>query len=381
MEMTEKTLLIGIGACGNKAAIDAIECGVIDREDVVLANTTLKDVPEKYKAETIIFEGSLGGAGKEPELGHKLALNAMKEKKLDLKAIVKPEHLSVTIVFSAEGGSGCGGAPIIAEYVSNVLKLPLHLVIFLGFREDTRGLKNTIGLFKKLKENFDVQIIENSKFLKDARNSTSVAEKLANKEFCYRLSVMQGNIIVEAEQNIDNMDLFKVNNTAGLKEIAYTVIEEKIKSREQFDQILSGMVIDSKSIDIESPSQQRMAVIINMPEDEIANMDTSLKVIKEKYGEPFEYFKHIGYVKELPRFVAFICSGFKLPIETIEKLNNEYLERFEKVSKEPDDFYSSVGKLKTAENESRFDFASTVFTAGNAKDESKEEEDFFSSHE
>ena len=41
-----KAKLIGIGAAGNKAAMQAIENGVFNREDVLLINTTRKDMKE-----------------------------------------------------------------------------------------------------------------------------------------------------------------------------------------------------------------------------------------------------------------------------------------------------------------------------------------------
>ena len=38
--------IIGLGAAGNKAAMRALELGVVDTPDVVLVNSTLKDIPE-----------------------------------------------------------------------------------------------------------------------------------------------------------------------------------------------------------------------------------------------------------------------------------------------------------------------------------------------
>ena len=38
-----RALVIGVGAAGNKAAIDLIENGVISEEHIVLINSTIKD--------------------------------------------------------------------------------------------------------------------------------------------------------------------------------------------------------------------------------------------------------------------------------------------------------------------------------------------------
>ena len=47
--MALKCGVIGLGAAGNKAAIALIESGVCTQTDVILLNSTLKDVPNRYK--------------------------------------------------------------------------------------------------------------------------------------------------------------------------------------------------------------------------------------------------------------------------------------------------------------------------------------------
>ena len=44
-----RALIIGTGAAGNKAVVNLMELGVVDKDDVLLINSTLKDVPEKYR--------------------------------------------------------------------------------------------------------------------------------------------------------------------------------------------------------------------------------------------------------------------------------------------------------------------------------------------
>ena len=43
-----RTRLIGLGAAGNKAAIEAVERGIIPCNNVMLLNSTLKDIPADY---------------------------------------------------------------------------------------------------------------------------------------------------------------------------------------------------------------------------------------------------------------------------------------------------------------------------------------------
>ena len=85
-------MLFGIGAAGNKAAIEALEQRVIDEANVKLINTTTKDIPEKYKNDAnrvIKFSSMLGGCGKEPTKGQKAMYQAIKNKDINILVLSK----------------------------------------------------------------------------------------------------------------------------------------------------------------------------------------------------------------------------------------------------------------------------------------------------
>ena len=71
-----KIKLIGVGAAGNKAVIKAVEQGVVDKESILLLNSTLQDIPMQYRdKETAVCFSSKensGGCGKEPQIAEGL---------------------------------------------------------------------------------------------------------------------------------------------------------------------------------------------------------------------------------------------------------------------------------------------------------------------
>ncbi len=378
------TLLLGVGAAGNKAVIEAVEREIIAVEDTLLINSTDVDLPEKYKNNATIIGNSIGGCGKEPSSGEALMLEAIKGGKIKIKENLDPRHTSVTIVSSLEGGTGCGGTPVLAKYVANIIKMPVHIISFAGFKEDARGIKNTLTFLSKMQENYDIQIIENSKFLSRTDDNNYIqAEKLANEEFCIKLSIMLGRCIIDSSQNMDGMDLYKVVNTYGYKIINYMELSEKLKTKEQFNDIIKTMMNESTALDIEEATQQRLGVIINLPEDEVQNVDFSMAVIKKKYGEPIESFKHIQNTDRLPRFIATVSSGFKMPIGILRKLDAEYMEKSSAVSKDEDMFFQEAKSLASLNADIIFDMAASVAQPSTAKKESKEDakalEDFYKS--
>ena len=51
-----KIKLIGTGACGNNATIDAINTKLMPEERVLMINSTRRDVPDEFKDKLIIPE-------------------------------------------------------------------------------------------------------------------------------------------------------------------------------------------------------------------------------------------------------------------------------------------------------------------------------------
>ena len=143
-----KIKLIGSGAAGNKAVIRALERGIITKDKVLLVNSTSKDIPTEYQDISIII-GETNGAGKESKLGAAMMIKALEEGE-ELREFL-PEFLeesdeAVIVVHSAEGGSGCGSAPILESFISDEVGITAHDFTFMGFETDARGLANTLNL-------------------------------------------------------------------------------------------------------------------------------------------------------------------------------------------------------------------------------------------
>ena len=175
-----KTLLIGVGAAGNKAALTVINGQKITTEDVLLINSTNKDIPKEFKGNTIILSPNNSGCGKERSIAKEFTLTAIQSGKLNLSDKIDKYEI-VVVVTSLEGGTGSGAAPIIAKYCNQVLGKNTHLIGFTGFEEDVRGLQNTIEFFQEIDSDIMVQTIQNKAFLKSAGNNKFNEEQLANE--------------------------------------------------------------------------------------------------------------------------------------------------------------------------------------------------------
>ena len=341
--------LIGIGAAGNKAAINAVENKVIAIENVMLINSTLRDIPADYKGLKVEYAGSYGGCGKERNIAFDLAMSNLQNGSLPLNEFLCLEDETkkaelVVIVNSTEGGTGSGSSIVIGKYIQQVLGIQVHMFGFMGFKSDVRGLKNTVEWFQELEEDFTVECIENSKFLAECRDNEMKAEMAANVEFGKKLGILMGNPIRDSSHNIDPTDLLKASTQKG-----FMIIEsanfEKIKNREQFEAVVTDMIDNSKSIDIADITSKKIATIINI--NAAATDFISYKnILIERYGNAYEMFIHIQHEADMPEFIAVIVSGVKMPVKEVQKIHSEYKARMERIDRNQDSFFTASKNLK-----------------------------------
>lgn len=355
--------VIGIGAAGNKAAIKLIDKNVMDKQSILLLNSTLKDIPEEYREYAIEF-GDTKGCGKERSLAKEMIMKSLQDGTVGLDGFLDPTDRMVIIVTSAEGGTGCGASSIIAEYMSEVLKVHVHMFVFTGFEDDARGLKNTVDWFNDLKDSYTVEAVSNKKFLDDANGVRVKAEELANEEFANRVSILLGHNIVESSNNIDDTDLFKLTTTPGFMTIEGCELD-KVRNVDDFNKVIQNMIDNSKSLDNEQ-SAKRIGVIINCGEKTQHCIDQQFGVIKTQYGTPFEFFTHIQNVHD-EEYINIIVSGMKIPYDDIKETYNKYKKQMESVDLAKDKFFANSSKFDTEDGD-MMDIGSNSFNAsGDAK--------------
>ena len=361
--------VIGVGAAGNKAAISMIENNVCDRTDVLLLNSTLRDIPEQYRELSVQYSNTRGGAGKERTIAKTLCLQSIQDGELDcLDRLVTDEDDLIVLIASAEGGTGSGSLPILAKYYTQVLGKSVHCVIFTGFEEDSRGLQNTIELFQEIDDEYTVEVISNKKFL-DKFNNKLKAEKAANEELAKKIAILVGRDIIESEQNIDETDLFKASTTPGFMMIESAQLD-RIKNVNQFNQILSDMIDDTYSLDCTDRSIKRLAIILNVSERTQDVIDLQVEVIKNKLGIPYELFTHVQYDKTKEESISIIASGMNMPLEDIKDIYEKYKSQTENISTKKDGFFDFMKDIK--KEDAKAAFLKNTFDISESVQEKKE---------
>ena len=345
--MSLKCQVIGIGAGGNKAAIELVSQGVVNHQDILLINSTLKDIPEEYREMSIELKGS-NGCAKERKLAANMVEDNLTNGELqNLPSVLKQDNSFILIVTSAEGGTGSGGAAVLAKYISQELGFRVHVSILCGFEDDARGLKNTMDLFRELNGDQSVIIdsISNKKFLRECNNNQRKAEKAANEEFAKRVRILLGQKLVDGTDNIDDMDLLKVTTTPGYMDIVHGEFD-KVKNVDEFNAEVKRIIDASKSYETEA-SCIRIAVVINRSEKIADNIGDAFDTIAMVYGEAVEKFTHTQSI-EGANYIDIIIAGMKMPLEIMTEIFEDFKSRVQKVDNSKDTFVDALSEFDTS---------------------------------
>lgn len=356
--------IIGIGAAGNKAAIETAKLGIVNTEDILLMNTAIQDIPELYKGRSIIFSNktSAGGCGKERNRSKDFITDFISDGDnlaQTLNHFILPGDLPV-VVTSTEGGTGSGAAPIVAAYIDEVVGTRPQLIAFTGTEDDIRGLQNTLDFFKDcadLCSDCAVQAISNKKYMPIANNNKLRAEQMANEDFIRRIKVLQGSILRESSQNIDAMDHLKLVTTPGYMSIESISTTEAIENLDQFNKLCENMINSTKSLSNGSDRCVRIGIILNISDDDKDNIDWSFDKIKSQFAEIGEAFLHVQTSLNETRSITVIMCGMEMPIKFVMATYEKFKSRTSKSAKETN-FAKTMAGIKTEGN--AYDFSGTA---------------------
>lgn len=351
-----KIKVIGCGAAGNKAAIELHKKG-FDLKNITLINSTSRDIPADYKNNSIIFGASnetLGGCGKERNVGKALLLKDLKTGSIDIDSIVDPDTNVCIIVSSTEGGSGSGVIPILAKYIVEVIGVPVITCLFFGFNTDVRGMGNSVELCQEINSNYGVIGISNAAFLDEANGNKVKAENLANEEFCKIVRILTGQDIKPGSQNIDDTDLYKLVVTPGYMFVGSCSLKG-VKNVDMFNKTISAALDNSHLIESASKSVKRIGAIFSIPQEMSDSVDYNADVFCQRYGTPYEMFTHIQEQIEPTPSISWIVAGMDLPLNEVKEIFENYKKASSEVNKKKDSFFETIASFTGNGEDAMFD--------------------------
>lgn len=212
-----KIKVIGVGGAGNNAINNMIASG-LEAVGFIAANTDLQDLehssaPVKMQLGAQLTKGL--GCGADPEVGRNAAL----EDKEQIQGLLRDADM-IFITAGMGGGTGTGGAPVIAEVLKELEEPPLTVaVVTKPFHfEGSRRMRQADEGIARLKECADTIItIPNDRLLAMAPRGCSIKDafKLADDVLLQAVKGVSDVILLPGLINVDFRDAKNVMSNKG----------------------------------------------------------------------------------------------------------------------------------------------------------------------
>lgn len=241
--------VVGIGGGGNNAVATMIDGGLSGVEFIV-ANTD-RQALTAHKALTKIQLGSeltKGlGAGANPEIGKRAAIESYNE---IVEALDGADMVFVTAGMG--GGTGTGGAPIVAKIARELGALTIGVVTRPFSFEGKKRMRHADGGIQELKENVDTLIvIPNQKLLTIANDKTPLIEtfKRADDVLLQAVKGISDLINIRGLINLDFADIRTVMSSKGMAIMGTGRARGENRAVEAATAAISSPLLENISID------------------------------------------------------------------------------------------------------------------------------------
>ena len=216
-QRTAKIKVIGIGGAGNNAINNMIASG-LQGPAFIAANTDLQDLessPASVKLQLGAERTKGLGCGADPEIGREAA----QEDTETIKELLSDTDM-VFITAGMGGGTGTGGAPVVAESLKELDRPPLVVAVVTKpfMFEGNRRLRQAEEGIARLKEHADTIItIPNDRLMSMAPRGCSIREafKMADDVLLQAVKGVSDLILLPGFINVDFMDAQKVMSKRG----------------------------------------------------------------------------------------------------------------------------------------------------------------------
>lgn len=208
--------IVGLGGAGGNALNSMVRSQKITGVEFIAVNTDSQalatlEVPNKIQIGEKITRGL--GSGGDPEIGQKAA-----EESVDVLRSRLEGADMVFVTCGMGGGTGTGGAPILAEVAKSLGALTVGVVTKPFSFEGAKRMENAVRGIQSLHDKVDALIVvPNQKLLEIVERDTSILEafKLADSILGRAVQGISDLIVTPGLVNVDFADVRAVMTNAG----------------------------------------------------------------------------------------------------------------------------------------------------------------------
>jgi cell division protein FtsZ len=240
--------VVGVGGGGSNAVSTMIESGIAGVEFVV-ANTDIQALNSSKAGQKIQLGADLTkglGAGANPDVGRRSAIESYNQIVDQLKGADM-----VFVTAGMGGGTGTGGAPIVAKIARELGALTIGVVTKPFMFEGRKRSKHAEGGLAELKENVDaLVVIPNQKLLSIATDKTPLIEtfKKADEVLHQAVKGISDLINIRGLINLDFADIRTVMQNKGLALMGTGTAKGENRAVEAATQAISSPLLENVKI-------------------------------------------------------------------------------------------------------------------------------------
>lgn len=241
--------VVGVGGGGSNAITTMIECGM-SGVDFVVANTDIQALNSSKAGQKIQLGVDLTkglGAGANPDVGRRSAIESYN---LIVEQLKGSDMVFVTAGMG--GGTGTGGAPIVAKIARELGALTIGVVTKPFIFEGRKRTKHAEGGLAELKENVDALIvIPNQKLLTVSAEKTPLLDtfKKADEVLLQAVKGISDLINIRGLINLDFADIRTVMANKGLALMGAGSAKGENRAIEAATQAISSPLLENVRID------------------------------------------------------------------------------------------------------------------------------------
>lgn len=240
--------VIGVGGGGGNAVNHMFEHGIRD-VDFVICNTDAQAMESSPIQTRVQLGASLTegrGAGNKPQVGKEAAQENIE----DVKKILSENTKMVFITAGMGGGTGTGGAPVIAKACKEAGFLTVGIVTIPFKNEGRRRIKQAANGIAELEKYVDSLLIINNERIREMYGDFGISEAFSKADNILTAAAkgIAEIITVPGYINVDFADVETVMRTSGLAIMGTGVASGENRALEAIEKALNSPLLNNNDI-------------------------------------------------------------------------------------------------------------------------------------
>jgi len=305
--------VLGIGGGGSNA-VNYMYAQNIEGTDFIICNTDAKaldqsDVPNKVQLGPHLTQGL--GAGANPEVGR----NATEESLEEIRRILEVNTKMAFICAGMGGGTGTGGAPIVAQVCREMGILTVGIVTTpFGFEGPRRLLQAEDGI-KRLQPYVDTLLVISNDKLRMQYGNLKMKEAFSKADNVLATAAKCITDIINSRGHIivDFADVCTVMKNGGVAILGSAAVEGDNRAQRAIEEALNSPLLNDNDI----RGAKWILININSAEGDFECTMDELEIINSylrmQAGESTDVIVGMGYDSSLERKIGItlIATGFE----------------------------------------------------------------------